>query len=74
MAGLSRRRARTLFLFDPDHAGAYEIQNLFGKGGAGLNSYAGAEIKMVAGLGDAVGESAARQEAADIMIGFIAAL
>jgi alpha-beta hydrolase superfamily lysophospholipase len=74
MAGLSRRRARTLFLFDPDHAGAYEIQNLFGKGGAGLNSYAGAEIKMVAGLGDAVGESAARQEAAGIMIGFIAAL
>jgi pimeloyl-ACP methyl ester carboxylesterase len=74
LAGLSRRRTRTLFLFDPDHAGAYEIQNLFGKGGAGLQAYGGTEIRMVAGLGDAVGESAARQEAADIMMGFIAAL
>jgi pimeloyl-ACP methyl ester carboxylesterase len=74
LARLSRRRARMLFLFDPDHAGAYEIQNLFGKGGAGLKSYAGAEIRMVASLGDAVGEAAARRQAADIMIDFIAAL
>ncbi len=73
MAGLSRRRKRTLFLFDPGHAGAYEIQNLFGKGGAGLKSFAGAEIQMVPGLGEAVGAPAARRIAADIMIDFIAA-
>jgi dienelactone hydrolase len=73
MAGLSRRHVRTLFLFEPDHAGAYEIQSLFGKGGAGLKAFAGAEIQMVPGLGDAVGEAAARQVAADRMIEFIAA-
>lgn len=73
MAALSRRHARTLFLFDPDHAGAYEVQSLFGKGGAGLKAFAGAEIQMVPGLGDAVGEEAARKTAADRMIDFIAA-
>jgi dienelactone hydrolase len=74
MAGLSRRHVKTLFLFEPDHAGAYEIQSLFGKGGAGLKAFAGAEIQMVSGLGDAVGEAAARRMAADRMIDFIAAL
>ena len=72
MAGLSRRHVRTLFLFDPDHAGAYEIQGLFGKGGSGLQAFAGAEVQMVPGLGDAVGEAAARRMAADRMIKFIA--
>lgn len=74
MAGLSRRHVKTLFLFEPDHAGAYEIQSMFGKGGAGLKTFAGAEIQMVPGLGDAVGEAAARKMAADRMIDFIAAL
>jgi dienelactone hydrolase len=73
MAQLSRRQTKTLFLFDPDHAGTYEIQNLFGKGGAGLKAFAGAEIQMVPGLGDAVGEAAARKTAADRMIEFITA-
>jgi dienelactone hydrolase len=74
MAGLSRRHVKTLFLFEPDHAGAYEIQSLFGKGAAGLKAFAGAEIQMVPGLGDAVGEAAARKMAADRMLDFIAAL
>jgi dienelactone hydrolase len=73
MAGLSRRHVKTLFLFEPDHAGAYEIQSLFGKSAAGLKAFAGAEIQMVPGLGDAVGEAAARKIAADRMIDFIAA-
>jgi dienelactone hydrolase len=73
MAGLSRRHVKTLFLFEPEHAGAYEIQSLFGKGGAGLKAFAGAEIQMVPGLGDAVGGAAARRIAADRMIDFIAA-
>jgi hypothetical protein len=72
MAGLSRRHVRTLFLFEPDHAGAYEIQGLFGKGGSGLQAFAGAEVQMVPGLGDAIGEAAARRMAADRMIKFIA--
>ena len=74
MALLSRRHVKTLFLFEPDHAGAYEIQSLFGKGATGLQAFAGAEIQMVPGLGDAVGEAAARKMAADKMIDFIAAL
>ena len=74
MAGLARRHVKTLFLFEPDHAGAYEIQSLFGKGGAGLKAFAGAEIQMVPGLGDAVGDAVARKMAADRMIDFIAAL
>jgi len=73
MAGLSRCNTKTLFLFDPGHAGAYEIQNLFGKGGAGLKAFPGAEIQMVPGLGEAVGESSARKAAAEIMINFISA-
>jgi len=70
MTKLSRRHAKTLFLYDPDHAGAYEIQSMFGKGGEGLKSFPGAEIQMIP-LGDAVGERAAGKIAADVMIEFI---
>ena len=70
MTKLSRRHVKTLFLFDPDHAGAYEIQSMFGKGGAGLKSFPGAEIQMIP-LGDAVGEPGAGKLAADYMVEFI---
>jgi alpha-beta hydrolase superfamily lysophospholipase len=74
MATLGRAKTKTLFLFDPGHAGAYEIQNLFGKGGTGLKAFAGAEIQMVPGLGEAVGQTSARKTAAALMIDFISGI
>jgi hypothetical protein len=71
MSKLSRRRTRTLFLFDPDHAGAYEIQNMFGKDGGGLKSFEGARIDFVPGLGEALAGTAARKTAADMMMQFM---
>jgi dienelactone hydrolase len=71
MTDLSMSNTKTLFLFDPDYAGAYEVQNLFGKNGAGLKSFAGVDIRMVPGLGEAVGPPFARKTAADIMMDFI---
>ncbi len=71
MAELSRHHTKILFLFDPDSPGAYEIQGLFGKGGAGLKAFSGTHVKLIPGLGDALAGFGARKTAANIMIEFL---
>ena len=73
MATLSRRGARKRFFCSiPATPAPTKFKIYSAKAALVLKSFAGAEIKMVPGLGEAVSETSARKTAADIMIEFLA--
>ncbi len=73
MATLSRRRARTLFLFAPDDRGLRTMAQAFGPGDAGLRAFEGASMQVVAELDHDLSGRLMRRTAADLMIGFLTA-
>ncbi len=72
MGRLADRQTRTLFLYDPDNPGAYEIESLFGKGGSGLKAFTGTQVQMIPRLGEALAEAYGRTTAAERMMTFLA--
>jgi pimeloyl-ACP methyl ester carboxylesterase len=72
MGILSRRRTRTLFLFAPGDGSIGVLEREFGRGGAGLRTFDGAEMHIVPGLDHNLSSVAMRQTASDLMVDFLA--
>jgi dienelactone hydrolase len=72
MAALARRGTRTLFLFSPADHGVNVMEQEFGRGGAGLRAFKGAEMRIVPTFDHVLSTRAMRQTAADAMIRFLA--
>jgi hypothetical protein len=71
MAALAQRGARTLFLFSPEDHGINVMEREFGRAGAGLRGFAGAEMRVVPGLDHLLSTRAMRQTVVETMVRFV---
>ena len=71
MATLSRRSAKTMFLFAPDDFGLCAIERTFGRRGARLRAFQGVSMQVVPELDHDLRNSQARRVAADLMVDFL---
>jgi pimeloyl-ACP methyl ester carboxylesterase len=68
LADLARRPVHTVFLYDADNVGVYNIEQHFGRAGEGLRDFSGASIQILPGLGDALATNTAQQTVSGILI------
>jgi alpha/beta superfamily hydrolase len=73
MAALSRRHAKTLFLYAPEDGGFDVFEQHFGRGGAGLRAFQGASLQIVQGIDHSLSSRGMRRTVAQLMIAFAAA-
>jgi hypothetical protein len=68
LADLARRPMRTVFLYDADNVGVYNIEQHFGRAGEGLCDFSGTSIQVLPGVGDALTTTTAQQTVSGILI------
>jgi dienelactone hydrolase len=73
MAALSRRHAKTLFLYAAEDGGLDVFEQHFGRGGAGLRAFQGASLQIVQGIDHSLSSRGMRRTVAQLMIAFVAA-
>jgi pimeloyl-ACP methyl ester carboxylesterase len=73
MAALSRRHAKTLFLYAAEDGGLDVFEQHFGRGDAGLSAFQGASIQVVQGIDHSLSSRGMRRTVAQLMIAFVAA-
>jgi dienelactone hydrolase len=71
MAAFAQRGVRTLFLYSPDDHGINVMEQEFGRAGAGLRGFAGAEMRIVPGLDHLLSTRAMRQTVVEMMVRFL---
>jgi pimeloyl-ACP methyl ester carboxylesterase len=71
MASLSKRGARTLFLFSPDDGDVAVFAREFGPTEAGLSAYPGAAMRIVPGMDHSLMKNAGRDLAETLTIEFL---